>query len=115
MADATSISFGKFLESVQSAVKSAAAKHPKFKAEVPNGITVSYLIRGFPIPDGILANVTLGEAQAYANEVAGQIAGAHPQVGMAGAAGASGVILSIGRHIIVGIPPAPQASMLVEK
>jgi len=115
MADATSISFGKFLDSVQSAVKSAATKHPKFKVEVPKAVTVSYLIRGFPIPDGILANVTVGETQAYANEVAGQIAGAHPQVGLAGGAGASGAILSIGRHIIVGIPPAPQALLQVEK
>ena len=115
MADATSISFGKFLASVQSAVKSAAAKHPKFKVEVPNAITVSYLIRGFPIPDGILATVTVGETQAYANEVAGQIAAAGPQAAVAGPAGASGAILSIGRHIIVGIPPAPQVSMLIEK
>jgi hypothetical protein len=112
MADATSISFGKFLGSVQSAVKSAAAKHPKFKVEVPNAVTVSFLIRGFPIPDGILATVTVGETQAYANEVAGQIAAAHPQVGLAGA---SGAILSIGRHIIVGIPPAPQALLQIEK
>jgi hypothetical protein len=47
--------------------------------------------------------------------VAGQIAAAHPQVGLAGAAGASGAILSIGRHIIVGIPPAPQALLQIEK
>jgi len=114
MADATSISFGKFLASVQSAVKSAAAKHPKFKVEVPNGITVSYLIRGFPIPDGILANATLGETQAFANEVAGQIASAIPQVKAVGDTAASGAILSIGRHIIVGIPSAPQA-LQIEK
>jgi len=115
MADATSISFGKFLASVQSAVKSAAANHPKFKVEVPNAITVSYLIRGYPIPDGILANVTMGETQAYANEVAGKIAGAMPQVGLTGDAAASGAVLSIGRHIIVGIPPATQASIQIEK
>jgi hypothetical protein len=115
MADATSISFGKFLESVQSAVKSAAAKHPKFKVEVPNGVTISYLIRGFPIPDGILATVTVGETQAFANEVAGQIAAAHPQVGAAAAAGAAGAILSVGGHIIVGIPPATQALLQVQK
>ena len=115
MANATSISFGKFLASVQSAVKSAAAKHPKFKVEMPNAITVSYLIRGFPIPDGILATVTVGETQAYANEVAGHIATASPQVGMAGEAGATGAILSIGRHIIVGIPPATQVSLQIEK
>ena len=114
MADATSISFGKFLASVQSAVKSAAAKHPKFKVEVPNAITVSYLIRGFPIPDGLLSTVTLGETQAFANEVAGQVAGAIPQVKAVGGAASSGAILSIGGHIIVGIPSAPQA-LQIEK
>jgi hypothetical protein len=33
MAKATSISFSKFTESVQAAVKAAVAKHPKFKIE----------------------------------------------------------------------------------
>ena len=111
MAQATSISFGKFLASVQSAVKAAEAKHPKFKVEVPNAITVSYLIRGFPVPDGILSTVTLGETQAFANEVAANIAGAQPEALAKAAPGGApeGAILSIGRHIIVGIPPAPQA------
>ena len=116
MAQATSISFSKFLASVQSAVKAAAANHPKFKVEVPNAITVSYLIRGIPVPDGILSTVTLGETQAFANEVAGHIASAHPEVMAKAASGAApeGAILSIGRHIILGIPTAPQA-LLIEK
>jgi len=114
MADATSISFGKFLASVQSAVKSAAAKHPKLKVEVPNAITVSYLIRGFPIPDGVLATLTVGEIQTFANEVSGQIAGAIPQVKAVGDAASSAAILSIGGHIIVGIPSSPLA-LQIEK
>ena len=116
MAQATSISFGKFITSVQSAVKAAVAKHPKFKVEAPNAITVSYLIRGIPVPDAILASVTLGETQAFANEMAAHIASAHPEALGAAAAGRTpeGAILSIGRHVIVGIPPAPQA-VLIEK
>jgi hypothetical protein len=34
MAQATSISFNKFTESVQTAVKAAVAKHPKFQIEL---------------------------------------------------------------------------------
>src|SRR5438105_11593260 len=61
MAQATSISLSKFTASVQAAVKAAAAKHPKFKVDPPHGISLSYLIRGFPIPDPILAQVTVSE------------------------------------------------------
>lgn len=109
MAQVTSISMRKFLSSVQSAVKAAAAKHPKFQVEQPRGITVSYLIRGFPIPDGILSTVTVGETQAFANEIAAHIGSAVPEA-LAASGGArpstEGAVLSIGRHVIVGIPPA---------
>ena len=109
MAQATSISMRKFLGSVQAAVKAAAAKHPKFTVEQPKAITVSYLIRGFPIPDGILSTVTVGETQAYANEIAAQVGGAIPEA-LAAAGGArptaEGAVLSVGHHVIVGIPPA---------
>jgi hypothetical protein len=109
MAQAPSISLSKFTSSVQAAVKAAVAKHPKFKFEVPQGITVAYLIRGFPIPDTIFANATLGEAQAFANEVAGHIAGAHPEAfALTKPQSAEGVVLSVGRHIICGIPPIQQ-------
>jgi hypothetical protein len=116
MAQATSISVSKFIASVQSAVKAASAKHPKFKLEAPNAITVSYLIRGIPVPDGILATVTVGETQAFANEVAAGIASAHPGAlgAAAGAPAPEGAILSIGRHLIVGIPPAAQV-LQIEK
>ena len=115
MAQATSISFSKFITSVQSAVKAAVAKHPNFKLETPNAITVSYLIRGIPVPEAILSTVTLGETQAFANDIASHIAGAQPEA-MAAVGGRTpeGAILSIGRHVIVGIPPAAQA-VLVEK
>jgi hypothetical protein len=108
MAQATSISLRKFLSSVQSAVKAAAAKHPKFQVEQPRALTVSYLIRGFPIPDGILSTVTVGETQAYANEIAAHVGGAVPEaLGVSGARPTTeGAVLSIGRHVIVGIPPA---------
>lgn len=113
MAQATSVSLSKFTASVQAAVKAAVAKHPKLKIEPPNAITVSYLIRGIPAPEAILANVTMGEIQAFANDVAAQIAGAHPEI--AGRAqGAEGAVLSVGRHVIIGIPPAVQ-TVQIEK
>jgi hypothetical protein len=66
---------------------------------------VSYLIRGIPVPDEILANVTLSETQAFATEVAGQIAQAHPEaLGAARPAGQAGAILSVERYVLLGIP-----------
>lgn len=110
MAQAVSISLSKFTNSVQAAVKAAIAKHPKFKFEVPQGVTVAYLIRGFPVPDAILSNATLGETQAFANDVAAHIAGAHPEAFATAKSGPSGegAVLSIGRHVICGIPPVAQ-------
>jgi hypothetical protein len=115
MAQATSISLSKFTASVQAAVKAAVAKHPKFKVEVPNSLTVSYLIRGIPLPEAILNQVTLGETQAFATDIAAHIAGAHPELlAAAQAPAADGAIISLGRHVIVGIPPAIQ-TVQVEK
>ena len=79
MAKPVSISLNKFTASVQAAVKSAVVKHPKFNVPTPHGVSVSYLIRGIPVPDEILAKVTLAETQAFATEIAGQIAQAHPE------------------------------------
>ncbi len=114
MAQVVSISLGKFTASVQAAVKAALAKHPKFKVDVPNAVTVAYLIRGIPVPEGILSTVSMGEAQAFATEVATHIAGAHPEALGAAARGpaAEGAILSVGRHVIVGIPPVSQVIQL---
>lgn len=62
------------------AVKAAAAKHPKFRVEAPQAVSVSYLIRGFPVPDAIASQVTLGEAQAYASEIAASLGAAHAEL-----------------------------------
>jgi hypothetical protein len=106
MAQASSISLGQFTTAVHAAVKAAAQKHPKFKVEVPQGITFSYLIRGFPVPEAVLQNVTFGETQAFANEVAAHIS---TQAGMKEASlTGHGALYSTGGHIIVGIPPADQ-------
>lgn len=116
MAQAVSISLSKFVASVQAAVKAAAAKHPKFRVDVPSAVTVSYLIRGIPVPDGILSTVTMSETQAFATDVTTHIAGAHPEAlgpALRGAA-QDGAILSVGRHVIVGIPPVPQV-LQIEK
>jgi hypothetical protein len=110
MAQATSISLSQFTAAVQAAVKAAVQKHPKFKIDPPQAVAVSYLIRGIPVPETLLANVTLGETQAFANDVAAHIASAQPQA-LAGtqagthAAAPQGAIYSNGRHLIIGIPP----------
>jgi hypothetical protein len=102
MAQATSIS----LKSVQAAVKAAVSEHPKFNLETPQEVTVSYLIRGIPIPDPLLAKVTLVEAQAFANSVAEHIAGAQPDVlePTAQTSKGKGAVLSVGGHVVCGIP-----------
>lgn len=121
MAQATAISLSRFTASVDAAVKAAVKNHPKFQpVGTPSGVTVAYLIRGIPVPDALLKQVSLGDLQGFANDVAGHIAGAHPQlfaaapgVGAAGAGGhAQGAVLSVGGHVIVGIPPAVQAFTL---
>lgn len=112
MAQATSISLAKFTASVQSAVKAAVVKHPKFKIELPNSISVSYLIRGFPVPEAILSTLTIGETQAFAADVAASLGKAHPEVLAAQGLAVEGAVVSIGRHVIVGIPPVSQTFQL---
>jgi hypothetical protein len=73
MAQAQSISLSHFTAAVQSAVKAAVQRHPKFKLDAPQGVTFSFLIRGIPVPESLLANVTFGETQAFANDLAAQI------------------------------------------
>jgi hypothetical protein len=105
MPQATSISLSKLTSSVQAAVKAAMEKHPKFKIDVPHGISASYLIRGIPVPDAILSTVSLGETQAFANDIAAHIAGVHPEVfAAAQRPSPKGAILSIGGHVLIGIP-----------
>ena len=103
MAQAKSISLSHFTTAVQAAVKAAAQKHPKFKLDTPSGITFSYLIRGIPVPETFLANVTFGETQAFANEVASQIS-AQPGIALEASLAGKGAIYSAGGHIILGIP-----------
>jgi len=104
-----SISLKQFTKSVQAGVKAAQKRHAKFqKVDPPQDVTISYLIRGYPIPDAILATVTIAEAQAYATDVASHVASELPEV-FAGSQFATnsldGAILSIGHHVICGIPP----------
>lgn len=108
MAQAKSLSLSHFTTAVHSAVEAAVKKHPKFKLEVPEGISFSYLIRGIPVPEAILQNVTFGETQAFANEVASQINAKAGIEADAKLGGAHGAIYSAGRHIIIGIPAVEQ-------
>jgi hypothetical protein len=104
MTQAKSVSLSKFTETVQAAVKVAVQKHPKFNIEVPQGVEFAYLIRGIPVPENLLGNISMGETQAFANEVAANIA---TQTGVAAEArlgGGHGVVFSSGGHVIVGIP-----------
>ena len=103
MAQAKSLSLSHFTTAVHAAVKAAAQKHPKFKLDTPPGITFSYLIRGIPVPETFLANVTFGETQAFANEVATQIS-AQPGIAVEASMVGKGAIYSAGGHIILGIP-----------
>jgi hypothetical protein len=109
LAQATSISLAKFTASVQAAIKTAVANHPKFKVDTPNAVSIAYLIRGFPIPDGILANATIGETQAFAADIAASLGKAHPEIA---GTGSEAAVISIGRHVIVGIPPLSQVFQL---
>jgi hypothetical protein len=114
MTQAQSISLSQFTTAVQAAVKAAVQKHPKFKVDTPQGVEFSYLIRGIPVPESILANVTFGETQAFANDIAAHLGGAAGGgLGGARAAGQSqGAIYSSGRHVLVGIPPVTESFVL---
>ncbi len=114
MARAVSISLKKFTESVNNAVKAASEKHPKFKFEAAKGISVSYLIRGFPVPDGILRNATIPELQSFATDVAQHVSAANQDVlSAAGRGPAEGAVISVGGHLTIGFP-APENFLLME-
>jgi hypothetical protein len=108
MAKPVSISLSKFTTSVQAAVKAAVAKHPKFSVEVPNAVSVAYLIRGIPVPEAIAAKATLAETQAFATDVATHLAQAHPEAFAASPSAHLGAVYSFGGHIILGIPAPPE-------
>ena len=102
---AQSISIGKFTSAVQAAVKAAAAKNPRFKMNAPNAVSVSYLIRGIPPPPEILHS--MADLQSFADEIAGQLATSQPEaLNLAAGAKPRGAVISVGGHIICGIPPA---------
>jgi hypothetical protein len=110
MAQATTLSLSKFTSAVQAAVKAAAQRHPKFKIDPPHGITVLYLIRGIPVAEKIAEGATLSETQAFANDVAAHLGSAHPEaVSAAKGSAPQGVVLSVGGHVIIGIPPVTDA------
>ena len=106
-----SISLKAFTSSVQAAVKAAVAKHPKFNLPVPNGISVSYLIRGIPVPDEILAKVSMAETQAFAADIAAHLGKAQAG-GLAARPAAQGAVFSFGGHVIIGIPVPPEIMQL---
>jgi hypothetical protein len=108
MAKPVSISLHNLTASVQAAVKAAAAKHPKFRqVPEPTGISFGNLIWGFPVPDGVLAQVTVGELQSYVTDVAAHIGQAGPEGQGLGAAlqAPGGVFGSFGHVVHCGIPP----------
>lgn len=105
MATASKISLAKFSASVRTAVKSAMAKHPKFQGDVPNAISVCYLIRGIPPVIRAGEAVTIAEVQAYADDVAASLAQAHPELLTGVGSPSRGAVISVGGHLIIGIPP----------
>jgi hypothetical protein len=109
MAQAQSISLSHFTTAVQHAVKAAVQKHPKFKLDSPQGVTFSFLIRGIPVAESVLANASFGETQAFANEIAANL-GAQQGIAAAGG-GPKGAIYSVGGHIILGIPAVDQVEL----
>jgi hypothetical protein len=114
MAQAKSISLGQFTNAVQAAVKAGLQKHPKFKIDPPQGIAVSYLVWGFPVSERVVANVTLGETQAFANDIAAHLGSAQLEALASTSVGElQGVIYSRGPHLFLGIPPFE--SVLLEK
>ncbi|MFZ0481641.1 MAG: hypothetical protein WAL71_21050 [Terriglobales bacterium] len=108
MAQAHSIS----LTTLQAAVKAAVSEHPKFNLETPHEVTTLSLVTGFAIPQSLAAKVTLGEAQAFADAVAEHIVTSQPEVRdvTAQKTKGQGTVLSVGRHVVCGIPPVSSAT-----
>jgi hypothetical protein len=111
VAQAKSVSLSKFTAVVQASVKAAVQKHPKFKMEPPTQVAVSYLIRGIPVPEAIVAHATLAETQAFASEIASHLSSS-PEAAALGISRTEGAVYSHG-ILIVGIPAV--ADILIEK
>jgi hypothetical protein len=103
-AAAPTVSLTKLTAAVQASVKAAIQKHPRFKMDPPTGVSVSYLIRGIPVPDDLLARITIEETQEFADDIAAGIGGT--PIGRAAMAGprGKGAMFSIGGHLILGFP-----------
>ena len=113
MSQAKSISLSQFTKTVEAAVKKAVQKHPKFKTQAQQGVVLSYLIRGIPFDEAVLANVTIAETQAFAQELAAHIAGSEASLAAGTATDNTsvkprGVIYGTGGHIICGYPPVTE-------
>jgi hypothetical protein len=71
----------------------------------PDTLSVSYLIRGIPPPPEIVNS--MADLQSFANEIAGHLAVSQPEaLSLAGGVKPAGAVISVGGHIICGIPPA---------
>jgi hypothetical protein len=109
---AQSLSLGKFISAVQAAVKAAAAKNPKFQMAAPNTVSVSYLIRGIPPPPDIVSS--MADLQSFADEIATQVAASQPGALNVAAGVRPGAVISVGGHIICGIPPVDMLTVVSE-
>ena len=75
---------------------------------------MSYLIRGIPVPDGVLRNVSLPELQSFAADVAQHVAASQSDVFRAGGqARVEGAVISVGGYLTIGFPP-PENFLLTE-
>jgi hypothetical protein len=106
MAQASAISVSKLTVAVEAAVKAAVQQHPKFKIDKPQ-IAASYFIWGIPVPELLLATLSVRETQAFATAVASHLGGALP------GPKSEGAVFSVGGYLIVGIPPEP--NILLER
>ena len=100
MARAQSVSLKELTKTVQTAVKAAIQKHPKFKHETPQEIVVFHLIWGFPVPPELVANATFSEVEAFANDTAAGLGEFQPGSTVGAQARPQGVVYSCGGHII---------------
>src|SRR5262245_24407842 len=79
---------------------------------VANAVSVSYLIRGIPVPESLVAHATVAETRAFAQDIASHV-GSSPGVAAAVGRPVEAAVYSRGNHIIVGIPAAPD--VLIER
>src|SRR5262245_36074496 len=115
IARASTVSLSRLTSAVQASVKAAIQKHPRFRMDPPTGIATAYLIRGIPVPDDLLARVTVEETQEFADEVSAGIGGtAIGKTVMAAGTRGKGAVFSIGGHLILGFPVPPEVITFVK-